>query len=86
MLKSKGMPKLLRIIFRVLGVIILIVAIVSLFSFCVQLYSHYKTNIWRPLLTLSFVGFGFIGFYAFWGYKKWLVVILGINFINVLST
>jgi len=80
------MPKLLKIVFQVFGVIILIIAILSLLGFCVQIYSHYKTNIWRPLITLSFVGLGFVGFYALWKYKKWLVVILGINFINVLST
>ena len=37
-------------------------------------------------MTLSFVGFGFISSYALWGYKKWLVVIFGINFVNVLWT
>ena len=86
MLKFKNMPKLLKIIFQVFGVIILVIAVFSLLSFCVQLYLYHKTNIWRPFITLSFVGLGFVGFYALWGYKKWLVVILGINFLNVLST
>ncbi len=86
MLKFKHMHKLLKIALRVISVIILIIAIFSLLSFCVQIYLYHKINIWRPLITLSFIGLGFIGFYALWGYKKWLVVILGVNFVNVLST
>jgi len=80
------MPKPLKIVFRILSIIFLVIAAISLLSFCAQLYFYYKTNIWRPLLTLSFVGFGFISSYALWGYKKWLVVIFGINFVNVLWT
>lgn len=80
------MPKLLKIAFRFLSVIFLVIAIISLLSFCAQLYFYYKTNIWRPLLTLGFVGLGFIGFYALWGYKKWAIAIFGVNFVNVLLT
>lgn len=37
-------------------------------------------------MTLSFAGFGFIGSFALWGYKKWSVVIFSINFLNILLT
>ena len=80
------MPKALKIIFRILSIITLTIAVVSLLIFSLQFlrYFLYKTDIWRPLITLSFVGLGFIGSYALWKHQKWLVVIFGINFINVL--
>ncbi len=81
---NKNMPKILTIIFRILSIIILATAILSLIIFCLQLWFYYKTNLWRPLLTLSFAGLGFIGGFGLWKHQKWIVVIFGINFINVL--
>ncbi len=82
----QNIPKFLKIVFRVISVIMLIIAIASLLIFILQFlrFLIYKTDIWRPLLTLSFVGFGLIGSYALWECKKWFVVIFGINFVNVL--
>lgn len=77
-------PKILKIIFQTLGVIFFIIAVFSLFSFGAQFYLYSKTNIWKPLMTFSFAGFGFIGSYAFWKYQKWAVVIFSVNFINIL--
>lgn len=79
-------PKFLKIVFRILGVIFFVIAVLSLYIFGVQLYFYSKINIWKPLMTLSFVGFGFISSYALWGYKKWAVVIFSVNFANILLT
>ena len=79
---------MLRIIFRIISAVVLTIAVVSLLIFSLQFlrYFLYKTDIWRPLITFSFVGFGLIGSYALWNYRKWAIVIYGINFINVLWT
>ena len=79
-------PKLLKIIFQIFGAIFFIIAVLSLFSFGAQFYLYSKTNIWKPLMTLSFAGFGFIGSYALWKYQKWAAVIFSVNFINILLT
>jgi len=77
----------LKIIFRIISLLILVVAFLSigiLFIQIIRFFNYGIGNIWRPLLNLSFAGFGIIGFYALWKFEKWSVVIYGVNFINVL--
>ena len=78
---------ILKIIFKILSLLVLAVAFLSLgilFIQTIRFFYYGIGNIWRPLLNLSFAGLGIIGFYGLWKFEKWIIVIFGINFINVL--
>lgn len=87
MLEFKNMPKLFKITFQTIGIILLTIAAASFLIFLINLllYPYYhQVSFWRILLILSFAGLGFIGGYGLWKRQKWTIIVLGANFINVL--